>query len=377
MWNHPDIVKDNDDNANPIAGRILTNLNQPISVVVRNDRSGTSEIFSGALGLFDPQCSGSISTVTCQGWQDDSFGRQVARTTSFNGVIKVPGSSSPLWCGIATDEMHVITVKGCDANYPSNITLSVVNARFIPDVVTFPCNAPASVVQAAFGLAGFKGSTLANRPSSPDPFPPIFNSPDNGVLPPTYSTYVDATLNAGVMTYTIGLWDPKMINTNWWEPTVLSRNKTVSVNIATFQEGGLPNSVTATKPTLAKISSVFIRSTSTPYNFTLSWYDAASSQTKTTAIITTVGGNKAISSTIIRNRMNSVVSNAVSAIASPTTRGSWFEYQLTFATTYTFTAVQRASFIASDMVNVRVNTFQTTTYPTFYSQPRGYGGSGR
>jgi ABC-type phosphate transport system substrate-binding protein len=52
MWNDSAIVGDQ---TNPRVAKILSNLHEKIKVIVRNDKSGTSEIFTGALGLFDPR----------------------------------------------------------------------------------------------------------------------------------------------------------------------------------------------------------------------------------------------------------------------------------------------------------------------------------
>ena len=391
MWNHPNIVSDNLNNGNPLGAQILTNTNQSISIVVRNDDSGTSEIFTSALGLFDPPCySGNESTITtCQLWQDNSFGYQVAKPTLFNNVIKIPGSSTPLWCGIATDEMYTITIQGCNTTTPSNITLSVINARKLPDTITFLCNAPAIKVQAAFGRAGSRGATSLTNPISPDPYLKLSGGfiPDNGVLPPTYSTFVSAipiSGDSGIGTgtiYTIGLWDPAMIGNNWWEPTVLSTEVGVTVTILTFQEGGLPNTVNVgMKLPLEKITSVFILSTFTG-NFSLSWFDHGRQLIVKTEEINVIAG-LTLSNVLIKDRMNVLVTNAVSTITGPITHSvvglsTWYEYQVTFSSTYTFEYVQRASFFSSDKLNVRVTTLQTLAYPTYFSSPSGIESSGR
>jgi ABC-type phosphate transport system substrate-binding protein len=60
MWNDPTIVSDQSTyggKMGAVAARILLNTNQKINVIVRNDNDGTSEIFSTALGLFDPRKS--------------------------------------------------------------------------------------------------------------------------------------------------------------------------------------------------------------------------------------------------------------------------------------------------------------------------------
>jgi ABC-type phosphate transport system substrate-binding protein len=55
MWNDTAIVNDQNNYGSAKVGKILSNLHEKIKVIVRNDKSGTSEIFTGALGLFDPR----------------------------------------------------------------------------------------------------------------------------------------------------------------------------------------------------------------------------------------------------------------------------------------------------------------------------------
>jgi ABC-type phosphate transport system substrate-binding protein len=55
MWNDPVIVSDQMAHGSATVGTILSKINEKIKVVVRTDTSGTSDVFSGALGLFDPR----------------------------------------------------------------------------------------------------------------------------------------------------------------------------------------------------------------------------------------------------------------------------------------------------------------------------------
>ena len=85
MWNDPLILADNDPNTYPQASKAVQNVlasltnpvTQKINPVVRFDSSGTSEIFTDAVALFDPPCAsvgsstapGTGMTVSsCQNW---------------------------------------------------------------------------------------------------------------------------------------------------------------------------------------------------------------------------------------------------------------------------------------------------------------------
>lgn len=81
MWNDPLILADNNPQVYPQASaavqNVLAGLNKIINPVVRFDSSGTSEIFSNAVALFDPPCASLGSSTapgtgmtqsSCQNW---------------------------------------------------------------------------------------------------------------------------------------------------------------------------------------------------------------------------------------------------------------------------------------------------------------------
>ena len=81
MWNDPLILADNNPKVYPQASlavqNVLATLNYVINPVVRFDSSGTSEIFTDAVALFDPPCAsvgsssapGTGMTISsCQNW---------------------------------------------------------------------------------------------------------------------------------------------------------------------------------------------------------------------------------------------------------------------------------------------------------------------
>ena len=55
MWNHTAIVNDQRKYGSAAVANFLSKLNKKISIIVHTDRSAMSEIFTGALGLFDPR----------------------------------------------------------------------------------------------------------------------------------------------------------------------------------------------------------------------------------------------------------------------------------------------------------------------------------
>ena len=55
IWNDTRIVSDQRKYGSAVVASFLSKLNKKISVIVHTDRSAMSEIFTGALGLFDPR----------------------------------------------------------------------------------------------------------------------------------------------------------------------------------------------------------------------------------------------------------------------------------------------------------------------------------
>jgi ABC-type phosphate transport system substrate-binding protein len=91
FWNDARILVNN-----PAISTILATIAHYIKPVMRTDSSGTSEIFSDALSLFDPA--------------DPSL----AVGYSFGATVK--SGSMPIWCGHSlTDEVQVIKITGCNS----------------------------------------------------------------------------------------------------------------------------------------------------------------------------------------------------------------------------------------------------------------------
>jgi len=80
-----------------------------IKVVVRQDSSGTSQIFTGALGKFDPPSSWLYNSGTNSQY-DPAYSVQVNSQTSASSPLL--GQQKPNWCGAKSDEIHTITVTG-------------------------------------------------------------------------------------------------------------------------------------------------------------------------------------------------------------------------------------------------------------------------
>ena len=55
MWNNPTLIADQIQYGSQVVANILSNSNEKIKVIIRNDNSGLSDIFTSGLGLFDPR----------------------------------------------------------------------------------------------------------------------------------------------------------------------------------------------------------------------------------------------------------------------------------------------------------------------------------
>ena len=326
-WNDSRIISNN----NLQLGSLLSGIVHPIRVVVRTDSSGTSEIFSTALSLFDP--AGLLAP-------DYSFGGTIGQ------------GSNPKWCGSLTDEVQIITIHGCNsmASFTSNlIFLKVVDANRIMRDLNFTCDASASTVAAAF--------------LSPAPGPGL-------------SVYVGKNLiSADVIKFTIGYSDSKTVRRNWYKPSIVSLPSGVIVTITTLQEGGFFNShFNSTYYVTPQIHSIWISSLAPPFNYSISWTSSINNINH----IIKLNSQSNISASITATYAGSVTSmKRVMSSISP-----WIEYRLTFNQTASsiFSSFKAVATLSSNDRFIFMNTFlDHQNYPLFYDflHPRGYGGSGR
>jgi len=403
-WNDAQILANNAPGVtgNPRSQYVVNALTalgaQPIYPVVRQDSSGTSEAFTNALALMDPLCAfvgGATGAVqpSCQVWQDSSVGYQKvsqgiagdalgtkwyqgagSTLPQLKGTVVVPGTSAPKWCGQNTDEMFTVTMSGCTTS--QTVTLGVVNPNGSPDTVSFACDATAAQVQQAFGLTysgSYSGSTAAASTTSKVPFGSgtflassniVSGTPvDNLVTPysqqtswagtpttPTtgwqgagqgYSVQVLRSGTATGYTYTIGYWDPMVVQQNWYTPSVLAVGSGLTANVYTFQEGGLANLLTAstTQPTVSQVVSFFV-STSVSTAIALQWKDATGALKTTSTVTPNLGVLSTTATTgdldTLKASINGIAAGAVSGIVAKGKKGPnsatacFYEYQITF-----------------------------------------------
>lgn len=236
LWNDPSILADNA--ANLLVLKVLTSLSTAISIVVRTDSSGTSEIFSDALDAMSP-AGYAITQTGLVANSDGSFHDQVTPSG---------GSQSPFWCGPLTDELQYITVTGCNPAAASKLlTFRMVDASYTSKNVTFNCDSSARTVRSAILSATLldvhvKVTTLSVR------------------------------LNSNTTQIEIGYGGLKQQRKNWYNPILLSAPSGVAVTVKAKQEGGYLNTVTTctAKPTTAQTMSIWILVGSN-VQFSLAW----------------------------------------------------------------------------------------------------------
>ena len=326
-WNDTRIISNN----NIHLGSLLSGVVHPIRVVVRTDSSGTSEIFSTALSLFDP---------TDLLIPDYSFGGTVGQ------------GSNPKWCGPLTDEVQIISIHGCNsmASFTSKlIFLKIVDADRIMRDLNFSCDASASIVAAAF---------LSSAPG------------------PGLSVYVGKKLlPADVIKFTVGYSDSRTVGRNWYKPSIVSLPMGIILTITTLQEGGFLNShFNSTYYVTPQIQSIWISSLAPPFNYSISW----KSSTNDSNYVIKLNSLSNVSAAIFAIYAGSVTS--VKRLIS--SMSPWIEYRLTFDQTASslFSSFTAVATLSSNDRFIYTNTFlDNQNYPLFYdfSHPRGYGGSGR
>ena len=328
---------------NPLLTSVLSKISSPIRVVVRTDSAGTSEIFTTALAIFDPMTS-SVPDY------------------SFSATIGY--GSNPYWCGLLTDEIQIITIKGCNNTITAisdiiymKVVTAISGSLYIHDL-NFSCDASADNLTSAF-----------RRPSSG----------------PGLSLTITKTNKAnGVVQFQIGCSDVKTISLQWYKPSVVSVPTGVTVSISTLQEGGYHNShFNSTYFITPRIESIFVVSplstavfaynitwqTSTNNNYTVSLNSNYTSDAMTSAFNIAYPGSVAL----VKRVVNTIMS---------TTEPNWVEYQITFSSTTSdaYYGFKAKSVLNADDDNVFIMTLlDYNNYPVFYDyqNPKGYGNSGR
>ena len=235
MWSDPSILLDN--TANPRIQQILRSLTSPISIVVRTDSSGTSQIYSAALNAISP-AGYAVTQAGLAPSTDGSFGSQVTPSG---------GSQTPYWCGALTDELQYVTISNCKSSASSKgILFKMADSSLNLQNVTFNCDASAASIQAAIytALALTVHVTVANL------------------------SYANVT----IARIEIGYSGIAQQGVNWYSPIVYASPAGVTVSVRAKQEGGYLNTVTtcAAAPTTAQTMIVWVL-TASSFQFTLMW----------------------------------------------------------------------------------------------------------
>lgn len=302
FWDDSRIVADN---ANSPVATILSNLHQPVGVVVRQDSSGISMVFCKSLSAFDPPTGLA---------PDFSFGNTVGKTAT---------PAKPLWCDPVTDELQIVAVSGCDAQ---EISFRVIDTSYRVQVVSWLCDDTASVVAANFlSQIGMEVTVLKK----------------------------EMVVGSSSWDYWIGFSDSVTLTHNWYQLVHLpSATSNASVSIRTLQEGGFWNTNfnISTYYITPEIQSLFIvNSSSASYaqvDFTLTLPQSDGIHlVSTTTISSGAAGTASDLSPLLQDNINAVL--GVGAVAVSRAVGhplsGWSEYQITFNANYTSHALPTIS----------------------------------
>jgi hypothetical protein len=326
-WNDSTIL-----NNNPLLRGTLKKVVHPINVVVRTDSSGTSEIFSVALSMFDPM---GLSAP------DYSFGATVGT------------SSDPSWCGLLTDEVQIFTITGC------NTAATAINKRIYMKVVdgqkslrdlTFLCDASA---------ANITGEFLRSNPGA------------------GLSVIVNKISTAsGAIKLKVGYGDPSTEGSYWYKPSIVALPPGVAVEVSTLQEGGYYNShFNSTYFVTPQVQSIWIAATVSNFLFDVSWHSSSGKNY-------TVGLNAHSTAADIAQAFNASFLGSVSSVQLVNAATQWIEYQITLSS---LGSKMFNKFSVLSALKLYDNAVYITTlldynnYPIFYdyAHPMGLGGSGR
>lgn len=219
---------------------------------MRTDSSGTSEVFSAALGAMSP--SGISLTPSGQvPSTDNSF---------FDQIIPRGPSQTPKWCGVVTDELQYMTVTNCpfsSSSPSSSLTLipklisskalhmmMVDNNRTLQNV-SFNCDFNAYQIKSVILLA-----TSLN----------------------VHITITNLTSKSNINTIQIeiGYGGKDQQGINMYNPIMISSPLNVGVTIKATQEGGYINTVSTCtgSPSTLQISSLWL-SKGIQNQFKLKW----------------------------------------------------------------------------------------------------------
>ena len=376
-WGHASIVRDANTTSRSVARALQSLSTTPINVVVRQDSSGTSEIFSGALAKFDPK------GVSSPDYSFEKLGT---------------AGSTPTWCDPTTDEIQDIYISGCnattDASSPIHLKIVKAAGTSMGDVF-FHCNDSVAKLATLFGNASLSVYPVSKGVSYGKAF--IDSDGDSSA-----STSTDSYSVVYRIAYPYGGLSGK----NWYQPVVVSTPPGVSVLVNTFQEGGLANTPFvngATKKTTTLIQSVWMYANTTSSHshgnsswavFNFYWASSSSSSASTeefnvSASINTTSPWSDLSAKI-KTAINAVRPGTVTAVSRKSYKIKWTEYQVTFSTSAGLSGLfaslganvtEASPDMTARMSSIVYVTVLTTAnnYPMFYdsSNPRGYSYSGK
>ena len=249
---------------------ILKTITASISIVVRTDSSGTTQVFSAALDAISPSGYG----ITQSGLfpsQDSSFHDQIVSGT--NG-----GSQAPTWCGGVTDELQYITINNCNTTSSQNssqlnsnlnsknssklLVFKFIDSTFNLQTVEFNCDATATQIREAILL----GSNLDVHVT----VTPLSSSTSSSTS--TSTSTGQGTMGVISNQIEIGYNGTQQQGKNWYNPLLISSPLSVIVSIKPKQEGGFVNTVTSCTgvPNTVQTSSIFLLSGSV-VSFSLTW----------------------------------------------------------------------------------------------------------
>lgn len=325
-WNDLRILKNN-----PSIRATLVRITHDIKTVVRTDSSGTSEIFTTALSLFDP----------------------VVSTLDYSFASTVTAGPTPKWCGALTDEVQLIHISGC--NFASSINskqiqMRVVDGSYAIKSLTFACDASSGDLQTAFD----------SKSSGPG-------------LSVSVSKSIDSS---GVTTFRVGYSDPSTAKKFWYKPSLVSAPSGVTVNISTLQEGGYLNSHFNTSYFVTSLIESIWVSSAVSFAYNVTWQSTAGK-------VYQVGLSTSTNSAAITKAFNDAHAGSVSAVTALNYSSSiWTEYQVTFslAASADFTAFSVTPLLPANVGSALITTLlDYKNYPVFYDyrNRRGYKGSGR
>ena len=332
-WNDSRIL-----NVNPTAVKqVLQNIGAPITVVVREDSSGTSDIFSTALSLFDP---GGV------------------QSPDYSWATVVGHGEKPNWCGALTDEIQVIATSNCNSTASSaakTIHAKLVDTAFHFRDTAFECDDSAANVKSAFESVFGHGSILVTR----------------------------SVLSSTSFAFTIGYFGAPIRNKNKYEPFLYGMTAPVSATVSTKQEGGFWNSHYNSSAFLvtAESQSIWIDKNSTAA-FTFSNGNPGQDSSLQSPVVTNVPQTDM--SSAIRSALSSIAQYLVTKVTRVAHGSNWDEYRLTFNSTKPNPSKPKP-FIVNDLNTsipslVGVSTFlHASNYPLFYdaAHPAGFQSSGK